>query len=273
MNGELQSDILMFLVVGGLALTVGGIYSAITKFRTDSGENTKRGEELTQNKYSEKMGRFAARRETKAATSRSELLLQLATELQNLGQLTAAQTDNLRQEWARMMLPFELQRGYELAMQSHFTQMSQLKATESAADKAAILGLDMPTYLYLQEQATVAKVGFESRRLDMELTVEQQARLKSIDAGFERDLAELDKEMAMFKVTLPFQEYAALSEQLSKVNRESAKIANQSWTQGYKQQEVNRLKREADLIKNKMKEYEAKYGKGKKKVVSDYNNH
>src|SRR5437763_10905846 len=98
---------ILFFILAAVSLCI-GVYKIATSYQKDSRDAEGRVEGLQLNKYSTDMNRYAARKESKAAASRSGLASQLASEAESIAKLAAKRAEAIAAEEAAINAPLRL---------------------------------------------------------------------------------------------------------------------------------------------------------------------
>jgi hypothetical protein len=161
-----------WLIVVGAVILIVAVYLWVTGYQSDNEED--RATKL-EGKYSTKMGRFAARKEAKAAHARTNLSTQVTAEIGALASRTDAHRQVKVAEFNIAHDEERLQQGLDVERSRNQVLLDQNQLTRQLIGEASLKRIDVATYLELQK-----KIEFDRLELDKQWR-EAENQLK---AGF-----------------------------------------------------------------------------------------
>jgi hypothetical protein len=225
-------------VIGVLLLVIGILYLMNTT-EPDNLDSDKRVNAL-QDKYSTNMNRFAARKEAKPAAARAELLTALNNEASHLVQTINTQAAAEMAELNRQNVPIMAAMQHSKALADHDAYIALSENTRRLAEMASQLGVDPGTMRELVLEKARMETQLAVKQREVELELEKARQLKQIDFDHERQMAQLDAQMAEMKLLLPYYELNVLNTQLAGLHKQ-LEMAEQLPDGEYKVREMKRI--------------------------------
>lgn len=239
----------------GIVSIIGGIVFLMFFYEKDENETVDRIQNLNRKKYDPNMTRFAARKETKAALPRTELLTLLTQETSLLTQTIEQEAAALHAQYKKddSFTTYSLERERQLADHESYLALADNQTT--VARLATQMGLDPPTMkeLILEKARMETQLAFKYR--EMELEVERHRRMKQVDFEFENKMAALDTQMAEIEHLLPQHLLNALHKQLSSIHFEYEQV-KQLDDGEFKEREIKRVARNMKALEKNIRERE-----------------
>ena len=146
-----------WLIIVGAVILIVAVYLWVTGYQPDEDDRANQLE----GKYSTKMGRFAARKEAKAADARTNLSTQVTTEISTLADRTDAHRRVRVAEFNIAHDEERLEQGLEIERTRNQVLLDQNQLSRQLIGEASLKRMDVATYLELQK-----KIEFDRAELD-----------------------------------------------------------------------------------------------------------
>jgi len=150
----------LFFVLAGIFFCIGG-YMAFTHFKKETRSLSDQVSNLQTGKFSTDMNRFAALRQVKSSSKRTELANQLSVETTSVSELGAAQTKVIAAEDNVRNAPDRLQEARQREQADH-------RNIIAATDEATKLALSVPTYEEIKKKQELDRLDLERRWIEID---------------------------------------------------------------------------------------------------------
>jgi hypothetical protein len=175
--------VIITLVV--LAVVCIGVYAVSTKYEQNPHDIEGRVQDLLQGKYSDKMNRWSARRETTAALARGETVRAVSTEAGGVADMYKQQTQ-AQENKIRFQNTTERMRGeVELEEQTRQTAIAREENTRKELDlRNQLLELAAQQGMSAEDRSTILKhremkrIDLEARQVEIQMTLDAADRME-----------------------------------------------------------------------------------------------